>query len=152
MQKMFYRFLALAFLLVSFIAFAAPPATKKEIYTSTAPAPIGTYSQAIQTGNTVYISGQIPIDPNTGDLIGGDFSAQVEQVLKNISEITKAAGGNLDNITKLTVFVTDLNNFNIVNDVMKKYFQKPYPARAVIEIKALPKNSSVEIESIMQLY
>jgi reactive intermediate/imine deaminase len=126
-------------------------ANKKEIYTPTAPAPIGVYSQAIQTGNMVYISGQIPLDPKTGEMVQGDFSAQVNQALMNLSEITKAAGGDVDNIVKLTVYLTDLSNFSLVNDAMKTYFHAPYPARAAIEIKALPKNAPVEIEAVMML-
>ena len=124
---------------------------KKSIYTENAPAPIGTYSQAIQLGNTVYISGQIPVDPKTGELVQGTFSEQLKQAFSNISEISKAAGGNLDNILKLTIYLKDLNNFTTVNEVMNEYFHQPYPARAVIEIKALPKNAAVEIEAVMGL-
>jgi reactive intermediate/imine deaminase len=124
---------------------------KKSIYTATAPAPIGTYSQGIQLGNTVYISGQIPIDPKTGELVQGSFKDQVKQAFANLSEITKAAGGTVDDVLKLTIYLTDLNNFGAVNEVMNELFQEPYPARAVIEIKALPKNAPVEIEAVMGL-
>ncbi len=126
-------------------------AAKEVIYTQNAPEPIGIYSQAIKTGNTVYISGQIPIDPKTGKMIEGDFKDQVRQAIANISEIAKAAGGNVDDIVKLTVYLADLSNFAAVNDVMLESFHKPYPARAAIEIKALPKNAAVEIEAVMQI-
>jgi reactive intermediate/imine deaminase len=132
-------------------AFAESPVSKKAIYTATAPAPIGVYSQAVQFGNTVYISGQIPLDPKTGAIVEGDFNAQVEQALANVAEVAKAAGGNLDNIVKITVYLTDLNNFSLVNEAMKKRFGQPYPARAAIEIKALPKQAVVEIEAVMML-
>lgn len=124
---------------------------KEIIQTNDAPAPIGIYSQAIKAGNTIYISGQIPMDPKTGALVHGDFKEQVKQTFMNLEAITKAAGGTLNNIVKLTVYLTDLNNFAAVNESMEKLFQKPYPARAVIEIKALPKNAMIEIEAVMQL-
>lgn len=140
--------IALMFLsLCSFNAIAGN--SKKSIYTENAPAPIGTYSQAIQFGNTVYIAGQIPVDPKTGALVAGTFSEQVAQVFNNISAIAKASGGDINDTLKLTIYVTDLANFNDINDVMKKYFHEPYPARAVIEIKALPKNALVEIEATL---
>lgn len=120
---------------------------KNRIYTAKAPAPIGTYSQGIQFGNTIYISGQIPIDTETGELVKGNFKDQIRQVFRNISEIAKAAGSNLNNILKLTIYVTDINKFNDINDIMKEYFDQPYPARAVIEIKALPKNAAIEMEA-----
>lgn len=122
---------------------------KQAIYTENAPAPIGTYSQAILNGKTVYISGQIPMDPKTGKLIQGDFYAQIRQVFNNVSEITKAAGGNLDNIIKLTIYLTDLNNFSIINEVMAEYFHEPYPARAVLGVNELPKKVGIEIEAVM---
>lgn len=129
------------------ISFAA----KEIIYTKTAPEPIGIYSQAIKTGNTIYISGQIPIDPVTGNIVDGDFKNQTRQVITNINEIAKAAGGTLDDIVKLTVYLTDLSHFSLVNEVMLESFHSPYPARAVIEINALPKNAAIEIEAVMQL-
>lgn len=122
---------------------------KNSIYTESAPAPIGSYSQGIQFGNTIYISGQIPVDPKTGELVTGNFKDQIRQVFRNISEIAKDAGSDLNKALKLTIYLTDLNHFNDVNEVMKEYFKQPYPARAVIEIKALPKNAAVEIEATM---
>ena len=126
-------------------------AAKESIYTKNAPQPIGVYSQAIKTGHTIYISGQIPIDPKTGSIVEGNFKNQTRQVISNINEIAKAAGGTLDDIVKLTVYLTDLNSFALVNEVMLESFHSPYPARAVIEIKSLPKNAVVEIEAVMQL-
>lgn len=122
---------------------------KKSIQTPNAPAPIGTYSQAIQLGNTIYISGQIPIDPKTGELVQGRFNDQLRQAFLNVIEIAKAAGGTSDDILKLTIYLQDLSNFSEINQVMSDYFREPYPARAVIEIKALPKNATVEIEAVM---
>lgn len=151
-MKKSIRFIAcLITMFFSVASFANHVSSKKAIYTATAPAPIGVYSQAIQVGSTVYISGQIPIDPKTGVLVQGDFNVQVEQALKNLAEIAIAAGGDLDDIVKLTVYLSDLNNFSLVNDAMINYFHKPYPARAVIEIKALPLHACVEIEAVMQL-
>lgn len=126
-------------------------ATKEEISTINAPSPIGTYSQAIKVDNTVYLSGQIAMVPATGELISDEFSLQVEQVFKNIEQVTKAAGGSLDDITKLTVFLSDLSDFAMVNNAMMSLFAKPYPARSAIEIKALPKGAKVEIEAVMTL-
>ncbi len=126
-------------------------AAKESIYTKNAPAPIGVYSQAIKTGSTVYISGQIPIDPTTGNMLQGSFKNQVRLALANVNAIAKAAGGNLDDIVKVTVYLTDLNNFAAVNEAMLEVFHHPYPARAAIEIKALPKNATVEIEAVMQI-
>ena len=140
--------ISLLSLTLSSLTFAS---NKKEIYTDAAPAPIGTYSQAIAVGSTVYISGQIPIDPKTGALVPGDFTASMEQAIHNLNAIAIAAGGNLDNIVKVTVYMPDLSNFATVNTVMEKYFHKPYPARAAIEIKSLPKNAPVEIEAVLVL-
>ena len=117
--------------------------------TTNAPIPIGTYSQAIQFEKTIYISGQIPVNPKTGELIQGDFKAQIRQVFNNISEIAKTSGHGINDCLKLTIYITDLKHFNDINDVMKLYFTEPYPARAVIEVKALPKNAAVEIEAII---
>jgi reactive intermediate/imine deaminase len=144
---MINKLLPLILLLVSNASFAA----KESIHTKTAPEPIGIYSQAIKTGHTIYISGQIPIDPKTGKIVEGDFKDQVNQAFTNINEITKAAGGKMDDIVKLTIYLTDLNNFAIVNEAMLELFHQPYPARAVIEIKSLPKAAPVEIEAVMQL-
>jgi len=123
---------------------------KEPICTSSAPNPIGTYSQAIKVGKTVHISGQIPIDPATGKLVEGDFEAQARRVFKNLSAITQAAGGNLDNIAKLNVYLTDLNDFATLNALMGKYFTKPYPARVVVGAKDLLKNATIEIDAVMQ--
>lgn len=143
---------ALAYLLmVGLSCNSIAAGVKKSIYTPTAPAPIGTYSQGMQFNDVVYLSGQIGIDPKTGELVPGTFNDQLKQVFLNISEVTKAAGGSVDDIIKLTIFVTDLNNFNAVNEMMKTYFHEPFPARSVVEIKALPKNASVEIEAVMGL-
>lgn len=147
MKKNLLTFLFTAVVGISFNALAGEIKTK--IYTPNAPAPIGTYSQAIKFEHTVYIAGQIAVDPKTSELVSGGFSDQLKQAFKNIAEIAKAADGNIDNVTKLTIYVTDLNNFTMINDVMKEYFHEPYPARAVIEIKALPKNALVEIEATM---
>jgi 2-iminobutanoate/2-iminopropanoate deaminase len=141
------RFLFLLILLISNSAFAA----KESIYTKTAPDPIGIYSQAIKIGNTVYISGQIPIDPKTGELVPGNFNEQVKQSLLNVNEIAKAAGGNIDNIVKVNVYLLDLNNFALLNEAMEAVFHLPYAARSVVEVKALPKNAMVEIEAVMRL-
>jgi reactive intermediate/imine deaminase len=141
------KFLFLLFLLISNSIFAA----KESIYTKKAPDPIGTYSQAIKIGNTIYISGQIPIDPKTGKIVEGSFDAQVKQSLSNVNEIAKAAGGNIDNIVKVSVYLSDINNFALLNKAMKALFHLPYPARSVVEIKSLPKNAMVEIEAVMQL-
>jgi 2-iminobutanoate/2-iminopropanoate deaminase len=124
---------------------------KQAIYTKNAPAPIGPFSQAIKIDDTVYLSGQLPTDPKTGELVTGDFTKQVKQVLLNLSEVAKAGGGTLDDIVKVTVYVTDLSNFAVVNKVMSEYFHKPYPARVTIEVKGLPKQATVEIEAIMKI-
>lgn len=121
------------------------------INTTNAPAAIGTYSQAVRVENTVYLSGQIPLIPQTMTLCTGDIAAQVRQVLDNIRAVAQAAGGDLKNIVKLTVFLTDLNHFPTVNEVMAQYFEAPYPARAVVGVAALPKGATVEIEAILTL-
>jgi len=124
---------------------------RQSITTSNAPQVIGTYSQAIQTGTTVYISGQIPLDPNTMNLIAGDFTHQLQQVLTNLRSIAIAAGGSLDNIVKINIYLTDLNNFSMVNEIMAQYFSAPYPARAVIGVAALPRGAMVEIDAVLEL-
>lgn len=123
----------------------------QSIQTEKAPLAIGTYSQAVQCGRTVYLSGQIPLDPNTMALCHERFEPQMIQVIKNLSAVCQAAGGSLAHLVKLTVYLTDLNNFSIVNQVMSQYFQAPYPARAAIEVSALPRGSQVEIDGIMVL-
>ncbi|CAM5572473.1 MAG: RidA family protein [Pseudomonas sp.] len=122
--------------------------SKTVINTDKAPAAIGTYSQAIKAGNTVYLSGQIPLDPKTMELVEG-FEAQAVQVFENLKAVAEAAGGSLKDVVKLNIFLTDLGNFATVNEVMGRYFQQPYPARAAIGIAALPKGSQVEMDAIL---
>lgn len=123
--------------------------TKQLINTQQAPQPIGIYSQAIKAGNTVYLSGQIPLDPHTGELLATSIDAQVNQVCKNLAAVAEAAGGSLNHIVKLTIFLTDLTDFPVINAVMANYFTLPYPARSTIQVSALPKGAAVEIEAIM---
>ena len=124
--------------------------SKTVIHTDNAPAAIGTYSQAIKAGDTVYLSGQIPLDPQRMELVEG-FEAQTVQVFENLKAVCEAAGGSLVDIVKLNIFLTDLANFATVNEVMSRYFQQPYPARAAIGISALPKGAQVEMDGIMVL-
>ncbi|MGZ8227560.1 MAG: RidA family protein [Methylococcaceae bacterium] len=125
--------------------------SKEIIQTSLAPQAIGTYSQAIKVDHTVYLSGQIPLVPETMILVDGDIAAQITQVFENLKAVAEAAGGNLSDIVKLNVFLTDLAHFPIVNEIMGHYFQEPYPARAAIGVAALPKAAEVEMDAIMQL-
>ena len=141
------KLLSLTFLLLSMNTFAN--VNKEPIRTTNAPAPLGTYSQAIKSNNIIYISGQIGIVPGTGELINGNFDEQVNQVFKNIKAITDASWQSIDNIVKLNVYMPDLSNFSKVNESMKLYFKQPYPARSVVEVKALPKNAAIEIEAIV---
>ncbi len=122
---------------------------KAIIHTDNAPAAIGTYSQAVSVDNTVYLSGQIPLDPSTMELVEGDFAAQAHQVFKNLSAVCEASGGTLQNIVKLNLFLTDLSNFPIVNEVMAEYFDEPYPARAAVGVAQLPKGAVVEGDGVM---
>ncbi|MGB2259659.1 MAG: RidA family protein [Porticoccaceae bacterium] len=122
---------------------------KAIIHTDSAPAAIGTYSQAVKVNNTVYLSGQIPLVPETMVLIEGDISAQIDQVFKNLSAVCEASGGDLSNIVKLNIFLTDLSHFPTVNEIMGQYFQEPYPARAAIGVKELPKGAEVEMDGIL---
>lgn len=122
---------------------------KKSIQTKNAPAAIGTYSQAIQVGNQVYLSGQIPLDAETGDLIDGDVSMQIEQVFKNLKAVAEAAGTSLQNAVKITVYLTDLSHFATVNEVMAAYFEEPYPARAALGVASLPRGAAVEADAIL---
>jgi reactive intermediate/imine deaminase len=122
---------------------------KQKIQTRNAPQAIGTYSQAIKSGNTVYLSGQIPLDPTSMAIISPDFAAQTMQVFKNLQAVCKAAGGSMDAIVKLTIYLTDLAHFPIVNDIMAKHFNEPYPARATIQVSALPKDAQIEIDAVM---
>jgi len=121
------------------------------IRTDSAPAAIGPYSQAVRVGATVYLSGQIPLDPQSQDIVGEDFEAQARRVFDNLAAVAGAAGGTLDDIVKLTVYLTDLGRFAEVNEIMIGYFKKPYPARAAIGVAALPRNVQIEIDAIMVL-
>lgn len=123
--------------------------TKTIIATDAAPAAIGTYSQAVAVGNTVYLSGQIPLVPATMQLVEGDFSAQVHQVFHNLQAVCEAAGGDLNGIVKLNIFLTDLSHFATVNSIMAEYFQQPYPARAAIGVAALPRGAAVEMDGVL---
>lgn len=124
---------------------------KEVINTEKAPAAIGTYSQAIKAGDTVYLSGQIPLNPATMQLVEGGFEAQTVQVFENLKSVSEAAGGGLKDIVKLNIYLTDLANFAKVNEVMGRYFAEPYPARAAIGINALPKDSLVEMDAVLVL-
>lgn len=121
------------------------------IATDKAPAAIGTYSQAVRAGNTVYLSGQIPLVPETMELVQGDMEAQIRRVFDNLSAVCVAAGGTLADIAKLNIFLTDLSHFPLVNQVMASYFQQPYPARAAVGVAALPKGAAVEMDAVMVL-
>lgn len=125
--------------------------TKYIIQTDKAPQAIGTYSQAVRVDRTVYLSGQIPLVPETMTLVDGDITAQITQVFENLKAVAEAAGGDLSDIAKLNVFLTDLAHFPIVNEIMGRYFQEPYPARAAIGVAALPKAAAVEMDAIMVL-
>ncbi|MGQ3892217.1 RidA family protein [Legionella sp. CNM-4043-24] len=121
------------------------------IHTSKAPAAIGTYSQAIRCGNTVYLSGQIPLDPTTMMMVGDDITRQIEQVIRNLAAVCEEAGGSLANIVKLSVYLTDLSHFPLVNAAMAAHFTEPYPARAAIGVLSLPRGALVEMDGIMVL-
>ena len=123
--------------------------SKEIISTKNAPQAIGPYSQAVKTGNLMFISGQIPLNPETGDLVSGSIEDEANQVLNNIKSICEAAGNSLEDIVKITIFLTDLDNFATVNEVMKDHFSEPYPARATIEVSGLPLGVNVEIEAIV---
>lgn len=125
--------------------------SKQVIHTENAPAAIGPYSQAIRAGNTVYLSGQIPLVPETMEVISEDIVEQTTQVFKNLTAVCEAAGGSLENVVKFNIFMTDLSNFATVNDVMTQFVKQPYPARAAMGVRALPKGVQVEIEGIMVL-
>ena len=124
---------------------------KSIIQSDSAPQAIGTYSQAVKAGDTVYLSGQIPLDPESMELVGGGIENQIKQVFENLKAVCEAAGGSLQDIVKLNIFLTDLGNFATVNQVMATYFQKPYPARAAIGVAALPKGAEVEMDGIVIL-
>jgi reactive intermediate/imine deaminase len=122
---------------------------KAVIHTEKAPAAIGTYSQAIKVNNTVYLSGQIPLDPSTMQMVEGDMRAQIIRVFENLSAVCEASGGGLRDIVKLNIFLTDLAHFALVNEVMATYFVQPYPARAAIGVASLPKGAQVEMDGVM---
>lgn len=124
---------------------------KSIVQTDQAPSAIGTYSQAVKVNSTVYLSGQIPLVPETMEVVEGDFAAQTHQVFKNLSAVCQAAGGSINDMVKVNIFMTDLNNFATVNEVMSQYFSEPYPARAAIEISKLPKGVDIEIDGVMEL-
>jgi reactive intermediate/imine deaminase len=125
--------------------------SREIIRTDQAPQAIGTYSQAVKVGQTVYLSGQIPLVPDTMNLIEGDIDAQIRRVFDNLLAVARAAGGSLSDVVKLNIFLTDLNNFAMVNQVMAEYFAEPYPARAAIGVAALPKGAGVEMDAVMEL-
>lgn len=121
------------------------------ISTDRAPKAIGTYSQAVKVGTTVYLSGQIPLDPDTMELVSGDMEKEIVRVFDNLGAVCEAAGGSLQQIAKLNIFLTDLSHFALVNEVMARYFEQPYPARAAIGVAALPKGARVEMDGVMEL-
>jgi reactive intermediate/imine deaminase len=125
--------------------------TREIIKTDAAPQAIGTYSQAVKVGGTVYLSGQIPLDPASMEMIAGDMRAQITRVFDNLAAVAAAAGGSLQDVVKLNVFLTDLAHFPLVNEVMAQYFSEPYPARAAIGVAALPKGAGVEMDAVMVL-
>lgn len=124
---------------------------REVIHTDDAPQAIGTYSQAIKVGDTVYLSGQIPLQPETMEVVSGDMGAQVKRVFENLQAVARAAGGDLNDIVKLNIYLTDLSHFALVNEIMAGYFQQPYPARAAVGVASLPKGVPVEMDAIMVL-
>jgi len=124
---------------------------KTIVTTDNAPSAIGTYSQAVKVGNTVYLSGQIPLDPKTMEVVGDTFAEQAEQVFKNLVAVCEAAGGCIDDMVKVNIFMTDLSNFATVNEIMSRYFSQPYPARAAIGVAQLPKGVAIEIDGVVEL-
>lgn len=125
--------------------------TRTPISTADAPQAIGTYSQAVRAGSTVYLSGQIPLDPKTGEIVAGDMEAQVRRVFDNLRAVAIASGGDLSHVVKVNVFLTDLAHFALVNRVMAEYFQQPYPARAAVGVASLPRGAAVEMDAILAL-
>lgn len=125
--------------------------SREIISTDRAPQAIGTYSQAVKVGSTVYLSGQIPLVPESMVMVEGDIEAQIRRVFDNLSAVAQAAGGGLDDVVKLNIFLTDLANFATVNQVMAEYFSEPYPARAAIGVASLPRDAGVEMDAIMEL-
>ena len=126
-------------------------AALEKIHTTAAPAAIGPYSQAIKSDGLVFLSGQIPLDPQSMELVDGGIEAQTRQVFKNLTAVAEAAGGGLQHALKLTIYLTDLNDFAVVNGVMAEHFDEPYPARATIQVSALPKGAAVEIDAVIAL-
>ena len=124
---------------------------KQVIHTDSAPAAIGPYSQAIQIGDLLFVSGQVPIDPSTGAIVEGDIKAQAQQSLNNLKAILNAAGANMGAVVKTTVFLADMNDFAAMNEVYAQFFQEPFPARSAVQVARLPKDAKVEIEAIAQL-
>lgn len=124
---------------------------KTIIATDRAPQAIGTYSQAVKVGTTVYLSGQIPLDPASMELVEGDISVQIKRVFDNLAAVADAAGGSLGNVVKLNVFLTDLSNFPTVNEIMATYFNEPFPARAAVGVASLPKGAQVEMDAILEV-
>jgi len=125
--------------------------SKDTIHTDDAPSAIGTYSQAVRSGNFLFMSGQIPLDPASMEVVDGDFAARAHRVFQNLKAVAIAGGGNLDQVVKLTIYLTDLDNFATVNSVMSEYFSEPYPARAALGVASLPKGVDIEAEAIMAL-
>lgn len=125
--------------------------TKSVIHSDAAPAAIGTYNQAIKAGNTVYLSGQIPLVASTMEMVSEDFAQQAHQVFKNLCAVCEAAGGDINDMVKVNIFLIDLGHFATVNEIMAQYFTKPYPARAAVQVSALPKAAQIEIDGVMQL-
>ena len=123
--------------------------TRQPITSPKAPGAIGTYSQGVRAGNTVYLSGQLPLDPATGELLGGDMHAQVRQVFRNLAAVAEAAGASLADAVRVTVYLTDLRHFPVVNEVMAEFFPQPYPARAAIGVASLPRGATVEADAIL---
>ncbi|WP_163831242.1 RidA family protein [Spartinivicinus ruber] len=124
---------------------------KQTINTNKAPAAIGTYSQAVKVGTTVYLSGQIPLNPETMEVVADSFEASAVQVFENLKAVAEASGGTLQDIVKLNIFLTDLSNFAALNEIMARYFKEPYPARAAIGVAELPKGVAVEMDAVMEL-
>ena len=125
--------------------------TKEIIFTENAPKAIGPYSQAVKSGGFLFVSGQVALNPSTGDLMNSSIEEQAEQVIKNLSAICEAANTNLSNIIKLTIYITDMSDFSIVNNAMEKHFESPYPARATVEVSALPLGVNVEMDAVVGL-
>ncbi len=124
---------------------------KEIIHTDNAPQAIGTYSQAVKVGSTVYLSGQIPLIPESMEMVTGDIKSQIHQVFKNLNAVANAAGGDLNSIVKLNIFLTDMANFPFVNEIMAEYLTEPYPARAAVGVASLPKDASVEMDAVLEV-